>query len=851
MLDDQRPAGGLRHPLARRPGRRHEVLQRRPRLLVAAGLQAAVRVDPQGPRRDVLEGPLEQLLDLLLGGHARGVDVPHARPDAPGEAGGLEVGQHLHPGPGRLDARDVGVQAVDRPHHLAELRVAQVGVDLGLVPHPRGGQAERVHRPAEVGGLVRAAQRQQLPQRRLVHLDDPDPGGLEVRDLVPQRERHLVRRLAERLVVAHEGPREDRHRASQHALDRLVGEGLGVADPRHRERLAAQARTLPADVAPQDRRAGAAGAVGLDPAVDGGREAVEVLGEVLDHVVALRLAVHQHVQAQLLLQPHDPLDLLPQEGVVLRVRQGAGAVPGAGGTDLGGLGEGSDRGGGQRGQGAGGREGPAVLGAPADLRGRPSDVRGGQRPGALAHGRVPDPCGVLPGAAGLGGLGQLRRDRLRPGGETAGQGDDLADLLVGEGEPAPQLRVQPGLLGHVVRDVEQGRGGGHGHLGAPAGQLRELVEPAGQVGPPHVVPVHGAGHEHGGVLAPEELQLLGGGGGALDEVEVQGLHPGAGQRVQQRPGGAVGRGDEQLRAPGHGGQARVGVPHGRGELLAGDVLVRHEGRLLQLHPVRAGGGELLEQPRVHGQQLGEPLQRVEARGGVVVGLGEEEEGHRAHEDRADGEAVRGGAADVGHEPVGGGAERGLRADLGHEVVVVGVEPLGQLEGSAPGVAAGQHEARVEAEPALGVGEIGEAGRHRPEGHGGVQDLVVEGERRGQGRVPGAEAQLHEPAVGRQLQVGGRRLELLAGRAPGPVGLQGLLQLAAAADPGVAGDGGGGERDSGHGGLLKRCRGVVRNGGWSRAQAGSRRSSSATGTCGTRGRSTCSSRSSAARCSLKV
>ena len=39
-------------------------------------------------------------------------------------------------------------------------------------------------------------------------------------------------------------------------------------------------------------------AVALHPAVLGEGEAVELLAEVLDHVVALGLAVHQHVEAE-------------------------------------------------------------------------------------------------------------------------------------------------------------------------------------------------------------------------------------------------------------------------------------------------------------------------------------------------------------------------------------------------------------------------------------------------------------------------------------------------------------------------------------------------------------------------
>jgi hypothetical protein len=100
------------------------------------------------------------------------------------------------------------------------------------------GETERGHRPFEVRGLIGLLQRRQLTQRRLVDLDHGDACGLEIGDLVAQRKSDLVRRVCEGLFLAHERPGEDRH-----------------------------------------------------PAVLGHREAVEVLGEVLHHVVALRLPV--------------------------------------------------------------------------------------------------------------------------------------------------------------------------------------------------------------------------------------------------------------------------------------------------------------------------------------------------------------------------------------------------------------------------------------------------------------------------------------------------------------------------------------------------------------------------------
>lgn len=55
-------------------------------------------------------------------------------------------------------------------------------------------------------------------------------------------------------------------------------------------------------VAIGDRRLDAAGAVALHPALAAHSEALEPLSEVFDHVIALRFAVHEEAEADLLLQ---------------------------------------------------------------------------------------------------------------------------------------------------------------------------------------------------------------------------------------------------------------------------------------------------------------------------------------------------------------------------------------------------------------------------------------------------------------------------------------------------------------------------------------------------------------------
>ena len=233
-------------------------------------------------------------------------------------------------------------------------------------------------------------QRQQLAQRRLVDLDDADARGHEIVDLVAQCERDLVRGLRERLVVPDERPGQDRHRPGEHALHRTLGEGLRVRRPADRH------RTGPGHVAEQDRRTHAPAAVRLHPAELRGREPVQLLGEVLHHVVALRLAVHQHVEPDLLLQPDHPFDLGPHRRVVRRLVDPAGAQVRPGPAYLGGLRERADRGGRQWRQvqrrllltGALGRTaGAAGRVAPARRR-----VRGRMRPGASRSGAARSRC---------------------------------------------------------------------------------------------------------------------------------------------------------------------------------------------------------------------------------------------------------------------------------------------------------------------------------------------------------------------------------------------------------------------------------------------------------------------------
>src|SRR5690606_41921543 len=125
-------------------------------------------------------------------------------------------------------------------------------------------------------------------------------------------------------------------------LDRLVAQRLGVGGPAHRHRLRAR------DIAINDRRADVAGTVALHPTVPGKGQTVELLAEVLDHVVALWLAVDQDVDPQFFLMSNYLADLLLEEGFIFLARNLALVEGTPGLADIGRLREGSNRGGRER-----------------------------------------------------------------------------------------------------------------------------------------------------------------------------------------------------------------------------------------------------------------------------------------------------------------------------------------------------------------------------------------------------------------------------------------------------------------------------------------------------------------------
>ena len=95
-------------------------------LLPATSLQAAIRVDEQMIRPDQRQHVRDTVLDLLLAGNTRRVDIVNTRTDEVLVSELLESGKELHVALRRFDGDDVGVQTFDRGEDVVEVGVAEV-----------------------------------------------------------------------------------------------------------------------------------------------------------------------------------------------------------------------------------------------------------------------------------------------------------------------------------------------------------------------------------------------------------------------------------------------------------------------------------------------------------------------------------------------------------------------------------------------------------------------------------------------------------------------------------------------------------------------------------------------------
>src|SRR5216683_7608141 len=183
---------------------------------------------------------------------------------------------------------------LESPVQLADSQVPHLSIPRGALQsgvkfgRRLTGKAEAFNRPVEIGFPIRLTERQTFTDRRLIDLDDPNSGLLQVYDFIAKCERDLAAGLLTRNVVADEGPLQHCDGSGQHALHGQRRQRLGVGRPFHGHRM----RTR--HVAIDNRGTDTARTVALHPAMLGEVIARELLAEILHHVVALELAMNEH-----------------------------------------------------------------------------------------------------------------------------------------------------------------------------------------------------------------------------------------------------------------------------------------------------------------------------------------------------------------------------------------------------------------------------------------------------------------------------------------------------------------------------------------------------------------------------
>ncbi|CAI6097068.1 unnamed protein product [Clonostachys chloroleuca] len=589
-------------------------------LLPLAGLETAVRVDPELLRLEVSKHFLDAVLDLLLAGNTRGVDVVDTRANVARVSLVDEDLEELGIRLAVLDRENISVKSSNSMEEVLELRVAEVRVDLSVVLDTSSAESESLDGPVEVGStLLAGAERETLTESRLIDLDDTDTGVLEVNNLVTESKSKLL------------------------SLDGLV------------------------DIVTRERPSEA----GDGASVGGEGVAVQALTEELNHVVTLGLTVDKDIKVKLLLDLDVLLNLLLDELVVLSLGDFTLGEAVTLETDLLGLREGTNSSGREEGKvellllkrNSGGELRLALVVSLGDL------------------GLAVLNLGVV-GAAGRGtslerlGVGlELLADSSRALSDGLGNSGDLNSLLGGEREPVGNLSVELLLASESVGSVEERAGGGGDDtvlaelLNSSLDGLNSTLE----VGLPDVTAVDNTGREDslGAQSANHLIELL----GVTDKVDVDGVDV-LGENIQvvddvTEVGGEDELGDLVAEA------GELLVSRLEGSLGLGREIEDQSG-LVNLDGLGTSLLELDKKLLIDGQKSIEKVNGVD--GLVTVGLSKVEERDGTDENGAGLDASLLGLVESSNSLGLVSELEGLAVlKSGLDVVVVGVKPLDHLQ----------------------------------------------------------------------------------------------------------------------------------------------------------------------------
>ncbi|KAI6768810.1 hypothetical protein HG531_010999 [Fusarium graminearum] len=563
---------------------------------------------------------LDAVLDLLLAGDTRRVDVVDTRSDVAGILRVDKDTEELGIGLAVLNGEDIGIKSSDGVEEVLEFRVTEVRVDLSGILDTSGGEAESLDSPLEVGvTLLTGAEGKTLTESGLIDLDDIDAGLLKVDDLVTEGKSKLL------------------------SLDGLV------------------------DIVTGERPSKASDGT----SVCGESVTLESLTEELNHVVTLRLTVDKDIEVKLLLDFDVLLDLLLNEAVVLLNGDLTLGELVSLDSDLLGLGERSNGGGGEEGEvqlllllaDTGSELALALVVLLGDLGLTVLDLR------IVGAGRV---------STSLDRLGvslELLADGGRALGDGLGNESNLRCLLSSEREPVGNLGVQLLLAGKSVRGVEERAGGGGNDT-----VLAELLDSGLdnldgtlQVGLPDVTSIDDTGREDGvGANGTEDLvKLL----RVADKVDVETVDV-LGEEVKvvddvTEVGGENDLGDLVAKA----GELLIG---GLESILGLLGKIEDKNRLVNLDGLGTSLLQLSEELLIDGEELLEKVDRVDLL--VTVGLAEVKERDRANKDGAGADASILGLLEVSNSLGALSELEGLAVlEGGLDVVVVRVEPLDHLQ----------------------------------------------------------------------------------------------------------------------------------------------------------------------------
>lgn len=536
---------------------------------------------------------------------------------------GREGAKDTHVTLGVLDGQDIGIHADNGLEDILEVTVAHVGVDDGGILDTGGREQEGIDSPLEVKVKVNRAERETLANGGLIDLDVDNASLLQIGDLVADGQSQLGADDGAGNVITDKGPLQAGDGTGQHTLHGLLGQGLGV------DSLGDGHGVDAVDITKDDWGTDAARTVRGNPSVLGEDVTFETLTKVGDHVVTLSLTVDKDVNLELFLLLDTEGDLLLNEVMVGSSIDLTLGELGTGKTDLLGLREGADGGGGEGGEGVG----LALLDLTSGENVAAAELVRNDGLEALADGSVGGVGGDATGLDGAGIVGQFSLDRV--GTVVQGMGDDVdfLALLLRVCEPVEELGV---LGGEALLEAEgdgsvqeRARGSDEDTLRAKGidCSLGEL-EGSGQVGLPDVTTIDQTEREDLGLadVGNDVLELLRG----ADEIDVETSNTRVLDEGDVVANAAEVGGDQELELGGSGGQAGVGgveVGNDGGRDIEG------EDRLIDLDPIGTGSGELGKELLVDGEDLGEEGDEIEA-GRVLGDLSEEEEGEGTEDDGA-------------------------------------------------------------------------------------------------------------------------------------------------------------------------------------------------------------------------